>query len=95
MSEGQSKAVNHLFQSFNNVYLLGEDKALAPYSQSPLRVTLSGFQGLRITNFYNTVNPVSPNGAINTNGLRFGEWLAQKSFQEQMEWGLRIMQWMK
>lgn len=40
----------------------------------------------RITNYYNSI---PKDGS--TNGLRFGEWVAQKSFQEQMEWGIRIM----
>jgi len=51
----------------------------------------SGTWHNRITGFYNRINP---NG-IDTEGLRFGQWVAKKSFQEQMEWGLRVMKWMK
>ena len=51
----------------------------------------------RITSFYLTKNPINPltGTRIMTNNLRFGEWLAQKSYVEQMEWGLRVMQWLK
>ena len=44
----------------------------------------------RITNYYNSI---PKNGS--TNGLRFGEWVAQKSFQEQLQLGIEIMNLMK
>lgn len=55
----------------------------------------SGTWHNRITGFFNTKNPLSPIGRINTNDMTFGQWVAQKSFQEQYEWGLKVMNWMK
>lgn len=39
----------------------------------------------RITNYYNTIHDFTGN-------KRFYEWVADKSFQEQYEWALRIME---
>ena len=59
-----------------------------------------GFSGSwhsRINSFYLRKNPFDPTTGtrIVTDNLRFGEWVAQKTFQQQLEWGLKVMRWTK
>ncbi|MGW8122669.1 hypothetical protein ACV07N_08405 [Roseivirga echinicomitans] len=88
---GTGKAWHHIVsQRASNITRFGAEKIHNTNNLIKLP-NGAGTWHQRITNFYNTI---SPNG-INTNGLRFGEWVSQKSFQEQMEWGLKVMEWMK
>lgn len=88
---GTGKAWHHIVsQRASNITRFGSDKI----HNTKNLVRLPHGKGTwhqRITNFYNRINP---NG-IDTEGLRFGEWVAKKSFEEQLEWGLKIMSWME
>ncbi len=91
-SAGPGKQWHHIVsQRASNISKFGADKIHNSKNLVKIKGGFSGSFHSRITAFYNSKSPMG----INTGGKTFGEWVSQKSFQDQMLWGLKVMDLVK